>query len=137
MEKNGRRRTNRKEITFTDQELAYVMEKVEAGKFKNFQAFALHMLITGEVKYIDYTELIQLKSEVHRIGNNVNQLTKVAHYSSDISSEDIQELTQTFKYLQSLMIETFKAEIKTNKAHSKKEEIDYAGIVKSLQETFN
>ena len=137
MEKKGRRRTNRKEITFTDQELAYVMEKVEAGKFKNFQAFALHMLITGEVKYIDYTELIQLKSEVHRIGNNVNQLTKVAHYSSDISSEDIQELTQTFKDLQSLMIEAFKAEIKTNKTHSKKEEIDYAGIVKSLQETFN
>ncbi|MBO0480289.1 plasmid mobilization relaxosome protein MobC [Vagococcus fluvialis] len=137
MEKNGRRRTNRKEITFTDQELAYVMEKVEAGKFKNFQAFALHMLITGEVTYNDYSELIQLKSEVHRIGNNLNQLTKMAYHSYEISSEDIQELNQTFKEIQSLMTDTFKAEIKTNKIRSEKKEIDYAGIVKSLQETFN
>lgn len=134
MEKNGRQRTNRKEITFTDQELEYVMAKLEASNMTNFQAFALHMLISGEVKFIDYGELIKLKAEVNRIGNNVNQLAKMAHYSSDISSEDIQELTQTMKDLQSLISDTFKEEIKINREPSKKEDIDYTEIVSALRD---
>lgn len=135
MEKDGRQRTNRKEICFTDQELNYVMEKVKASKLNNFQTFALHMLITGEVKFTDYSELIQLKSEVNRIGHNINQLVKVAHYSSDVSSEDIQELTDTLKELQLLMSDTFKEEKRINQTPSKKVEIDYAGIVEALRES--
>jgi hypothetical protein len=67
----------------------------------------------------------------------VNQLAKMSHYYYDISSEDIQELTQTMKDLQSLISDTFKEEIKINREPSKKEDIDYTEIVSALRGAFS
>ena len=47
------------------------------------------MLITGEAKIVDYSELKKLNGQINRLGNNINQIVKLAHYFDEISNEDI------------------------------------------------
>ncbi len=42
------------------------------------------MLITGEIVNVDYSEL-KLNQEVSRIGNNVNQMVRLANQFEEIS----------------------------------------------------
>ncbi|EOS7840057.1 plasmid mobilization relaxosome protein MobC, partial [Enterococcus hirae] len=48
---------------------------------------------------------------VNRIGNNVNQLAKLAHLFDEISSEDIQKLTDTMNELKRLVSEKLQEEL--------------------------
>jgi len=116
LENTGRNRTKRKEVCFTEQELEYVMERVTQSGLDSFQSFALHMLIVGDVTTIDYSELRRLNGEINKIGTNVNQIIKFAHLSNNISSQDVQNLTQVLQNLTSLVNDKFKSEIKISKS---------------------
>lgn len=83
------RRPIERKVRFSESENQLINKKIEASFFPNFQNFALHMLIQGEVKYVDYSELKKLTMEIHRIGININQVIKLANQFNDISSEDI------------------------------------------------
>lgn len=50
------------------------------------------MLIQGEVRHVDYNELKNLTTEVHRVGVNINQIVKLANQFNDISRNDILNL---------------------------------------------
>lgn len=99
------RRPHERKVRFDKAENEYISRKVEQSPYKNFQNFALHMLIQGEIKYTDYSELQYLTSEVRRLGNNVNQIAKLAHQFKEISSEDVTELTDAIKNLTTLVLE--------------------------------
>jgi len=116
LENTGRNRTKKKEVCFTEQELEYVMERVTQSGLDSFQSFALHMLIVGDVTTIDYSELRRLNGEINKIGTNVNQIIKLAHLSNNISSQDVQNLTQVLQNLTSLVNDKFKSEIKISKS---------------------
>lgn len=90
--KNELRRPLQRIIRFSKEENRLIKKKIDESFFPNFQNFALHMLIQGEVRHIDYSELKQLTTEVHKIGININQVTRLANQFNEISSTDIQEL---------------------------------------------
>ncbi|GGD03478.1 plasmid mobilization relaxosome protein MobC [Enterococcus wangshanyuanii] len=90
--KNKLRRPIQRIIRFSKEENRLINKKVEESFFPNFQNFALHMLIQGEVRHIDYSELKQLTMEIHKIGININQVTRLANQFNEISSTDIQQL---------------------------------------------
>jgi SepF-like predicted cell division protein (DUF552 family) len=92
-------------IRFSQEENEYINKKIEASPFNNFQNFALHMLIQGEIIYVDYSELQNLTSEVRRLGNNVNQIAKLAHQFKEISSEDVTALTTAIENLTHLVMD--------------------------------
>lgn len=102
-QEHGRYRRKRKEVCFTEDELAYVMKKVEQSPMKNFQNFALHMLIQGYVVNVDYKELEQLNLEVNRIGNNINQLIRLANKSEEISIHDINNLHESINLVKTMV----------------------------------
>ncbi|MEI5992477.1 hypothetical protein A5881_004033 [Enterococcus termitis] len=90
--KNKLRRPIQRKVRFSKEENRLIKKKIDESFFPNFQNFALHMLIQGEVRHIDYSELKQLTTEVHRIGININQVTRLANQFDEISSTDIQQL---------------------------------------------
>lgn len=106
----NRNRNIQKIIRLTAEEDKFIRKKVEQSPFNNFQNFARIMLITGEVKMIDYSELKKLNGQINRVGNNINQIAKLAHYFDEISNEDIQEIKQNINYMKSLVEAALKEE---------------------------
>ncbi|CAI3329343.1 plasmid mobilization relaxosome protein MobC [Enterococcus cecorum] len=92
-----------KKVRLTKEEDEYIRKKVEQSPFNNFQNFARIMLITGEAKIVDYSELKKLNGQINRLGNNINQIVKLAHYFDEISNEDIQEIKQNVNYMKALV----------------------------------
>lgn len=112
----NRNRDIQKIIRLTAEEDKFIRKKVEQSPFNNFQNFARIMLITGEAKIVDYSELKKLNGQINRLGNNINQIVKLAHYFDEISNEDIQEIKQNVNYMKELV----EAALKENKREERK-----------------
>ena len=106
------KRPIQKIIRFSKEENDYLKDKIERSPFNNFQNYARILLLTGEVKMVDYSELQRLNGEVNRIGNNINQIAKLAHQFKEISGEDINDLSQQLSEIQVMISERFKEELK-------------------------
>lgn len=112
----NRNRNIQKIIRLTAEEDKFIRKKVEQSPFNNFQNFARIMLITGEAKIVDYSELKKLNGQINRLGNNINQIVKLAHYFDEISNEDIQEIKQNVNYMKALV----EAALKEDKREERK-----------------
>lgn len=99
-------------VRFSKDENDYLKKKIERSPFNNFQNYARILLLTGEVKMVDYSELQRLNGEVNRIGNNINQMAKLAHQFKEISEEDVNDLTQQLQEIQKMISDRFKEELK-------------------------
>ena len=114
-EKEKRKRPIQKKVRFKQDEMDYINQKIADSPFNNFQNFARILLITGEVKIVDYSKLNELNSQINRIGNNINQIAKLAHQFEEISSEDILNLTNELSSLKQVVKATLKEELKTER----------------------
>lgn len=116
MKNINRLRYIEKKVRLTKEEDEYIRKKVEQSPFNNFQNFARIMLIIGEAKIVDYSELKKLNGQINRLGNNINQIVKLAHYFDEISNEDIQEIKQNVNYMKVLV----EAALKEDKREERK-----------------
>lgn len=110
------KRPIQKIVRFSKEENDYIKKKVEESPFNNFQNFARLLLITGEIKIVDYSELYKLNGEVHRIGNNINQMAKLAHQFEEIAPEDVEDLTTILNELKELVGSKLKEELKQERS---------------------
>ncbi|MGY0173475.1 MobC family plasmid mobilization relaxosome protein [Lactococcus petauri] len=111
-ENENRKRPYPKKVRFNKTELDYLNKKIKDSPFNNFQNFARILLLTGEVKIVDYSSLQQLNGEVNRIGNNINQMAKLAHQFDEISEADIFDLMDELQEIKKLVSDKFKEELK-------------------------
>lgn len=103
-------RKKQKIIRVTEAENELILKRMSHFHFKNFNTYARHMLLTGRVVTIDYSELVQLKTEINRIGTNVNQLARYVNTNEVISLENYQELHQAMVEIKELMEAQFNRE---------------------------
>lgn len=101
MEQWKRKRDKQFILRTTDDEAALIRRKISAANLKTFQAFALKMLLQGEVVTVDYSELLLLRKEVNAIGQNINQITRFANTLGEIDQglltalqEEVSELSR-------------------------------------------
>lgn len=111
-----RRRPIVKKVCFDFNEWGYLMKKIEVSPFNNFQNFARILLIQGEIRYVDFSDLRRLVSAVNRVGNNINQIARLANQFQEISQKDIDNLTEEVSSLKRLVEETLKEEIKKERS---------------------
>lgn len=104
-----------RKVRFNQEENEYINRKIDKSPFTNFQNFARVTLINKEITLVDFTALETLNREVNRVGNNINQIAKVAHQFQEVSQEDILDLISEVKELQTLVSNKFNSEIKSNK----------------------
>ncbi|WP_338459466.1 MobC family plasmid mobilization relaxosome protein (plasmid) [Enterococcus faecalis] len=105
------KRPYERKVRFSKEENEYLKKRIEKSPFNNFQNYARILCLTGEIKLTDYTELYRLNSELNRIGNNVNQLARLAHQFDEISNEDVQRLLEMMHEVKTLVTEKLKEEL--------------------------
>lgn len=76
---------------------------MEAAGIKNRSTYARRMLLDGYIIRKDYPLLREYFSELKRIGNNLNQIARVANEYYAIDFPELQELIQEVKYWQRLI----------------------------------
>lgn len=92
----------------TETEENQIRRKITRANRKTFQSYALDMLLKGEVVTIDYSELEQLRLEVNRIGQNVNQLAKYVNTYQELDQELFEGLVDEIKKMKKLIYAEFK-----------------------------
>ena len=95
----------------TPEENELINRRMAQHNFSNFNTYARYMLLTGEVVTVDYSELIKLRTEINRIGTNINQLARYVDTNEEISLENYQNLQQSLAEVKRLMEENFNHEI--------------------------
>ena len=117
----NRTRQKRREVCLTEEENELLKKRINDSPYDNFQNYARHMLLAGAIHYVDYSELQQLKWEVNKIGNNINQMAKLANQFEEISQEDIDDLLDLIHQVEWMVSNKLKDEIlkerKTNGIH--------------------
>lgn len=114
-EKYIRKRSIEKKIRFDEEEWEYIKEKIIKSPFNNFQNFARLLIISGEIKNVDYSQLIGLNQEVARVGNNINQMARLANQFKEISPDDIQYLIKEVEALKGMVRENINEAFKQNR----------------------
>ncbi|HGC5945077.1 TPA: plasmid mobilization relaxosome protein MobC [Enterococcus faecalis] len=105
------KRPVQKIVRFSQQENEYLKKRIDKSPFNNFQNYARILCLTGEIKLTDYSELYRLNSELNRIGNNVNQLARLAHQFDEISNEDVHQLLEMMQEVKTIVTEKLKEEL--------------------------
>ena len=106
-----RYREIQKKMRVTPEENELIKRRMSNHHFKNFNTYASYMLLTGEVITVDYSELIKLRTEINRIGTNVNQLAKYVNTNEVVSLENFQTIQAALTEVKRLMDENFSREI--------------------------
>ena len=106
-----RYREIQRKMRVTPRENELINERMELHGFKNFNTYARYMLLTGEVVTVDYSELIKLRTEINRIGTNINQLAKYVNTNEEITLENFQNLQASLAEVKRLMEDSFDKEV--------------------------
>ena len=107
-----RNRYIEKKIRLRPDENNYIINKMDNAGRKNFNAFALEMLIQGQVTIVDFKTLNDLKIAIDRVGKNINQIAKKVNESGDVSKSDIDETKKLLKEIENVVYQTIQTEYK-------------------------
>jgi uncharacterized protein (DUF1778 family) len=78
-------------VRVTPEEKAFIQKKMEQFGTENFSRYARKILIDGYVIRLDLSDFQRLSNEVNAIGNNINQIAKVANTTGCVFEKDITE----------------------------------------------
>ena len=110
-----RNRYIEKKIRLRPDENNYIKNKMDNAGRKNFNAFALEMLIQGQVTIVDFKTLNDLKIAIDRVGKNINQIAKKVNESGDVSKSDIDETKKLLKEIETVVYQSIQSEYKKYK----------------------
>ena len=108
----NRNRYIEKKIRLRPDENNYIQNKMDNAGRTNFNAFALEMLIQGQVNIVDFKTLSDLKIAIDRVGKNINQIAKKVNESGDVSKSDIDETKKLLKEIENVVYQTIQTEYK-------------------------
>lgn len=96
-------RDNRVYFYLSDKELTQLNERLEKYPSENRSEFIRESILNNYIIINDDTNLRELVYEVNRIGNNINQLTRLANQNKEVQSEEIESLKKQIEEIRSLV----------------------------------
>lgn len=97
------KRTNRVVVDLSDKELKRLKERLKDYRSTNRSEFIRESILNNYIIINDDTNLRELVYEVNRIGNNINQLTRLANQNKKIEAEEIKGLKKQIEEVRSLV----------------------------------
>ena len=92
----NRKRNIRIQLRVTEQEKDLIEQKMQELGTQNTEAYLRKMAIDGLIIHLDTTDVRELVRLLRVTSNSLNQLTKRAHESGNIYSEDIEDLRKSY-----------------------------------------
>ena len=90
----NRRRNIRFHITATEEEAGMIRQRMAEMGFTDTGAFARRMMMEGYHITLDLSEVRQMVSLLGRVGNNINQIARLANETQTVNASDIEEVKE-------------------------------------------
>lgn len=85
----GESRRTVKTLRLSDAELLAVERRMKVGGFGSFSAYARQVLVDGELRVTQVAyDPRELRSELARIGNNINQIARSVNIESSLAASE-------------------------------------------------
>ena len=85
---NGRKRTVQIKFRVTEEERAFIEQKMQLVPTRNMEAYLRKMAIDGYIIQIDHADIKAMTAEIQKIGVNVNQIAKRVNATGSVYQED-------------------------------------------------
>ncbi len=96
---NGRKRTVQIKFRVTEEERAFIEQKMQLVPTRNMEAYLRKMAIDGYIIQIDHADIKAMTAEIQKIGVNVNQIAKRVNATGSVYQEDIEEIKEVLEEL--------------------------------------
>jgi hypothetical protein len=73
------------------EEATFLKQKMQEAGIRNKSAYLRKMALDGYIIRVDFTELQKFTDALNRIGNNLNQIAKVANTYGEVSVLEVKE----------------------------------------------
>ena len=106
----NRVRKNELKVYLSDEEQEIINKKIEEAGIKNKSAYVRKMLCDGLIINVDLSIIKDHNSQISKIGNNLNQITKQLNGLNYISPEDmkrVEEMSKEIKKMQREILMNF------------------------------
>ncbi|MBR1737876.1 MAG: plasmid mobilization relaxosome protein MobC [Firmicutes bacterium] len=101
--KKNQYRTERINLRFTKEEKEFIDERKKQHKAKCYSDFVLSVIANQKCFIIDTNPLLAVASEINAVGQNVNQIAKVANITHSIYEKDITKLKERIDEIESIV----------------------------------
>ena len=95
----NRKRKILKKVFVDLEENEKILKNMGKARGKNFSAYARELLLNGEINIIDFENIREIKFEINKIGNNINQIVKLGHEKREITRSDLEIIIKLQKEL--------------------------------------
>ena len=82
-----------------------VVKDIEQSKKYYHDLFGLEMLLHGEVRHYDFSNLKQLNASMGRIAGSINQIAKRCNENKSVHANDVEQLRREFLELKADYLE--------------------------------
>ena len=103
----GRYRDQRITVRLTEDEKEILYRQMKRAGNRNVSDFIITAACTHRATVIDTSPILEIKGELSRIGNNVNQIAKVANTTHSIFAEDVEKLKGELNAVRDLVEKAF------------------------------
>lgn len=104
--KRDLKRANRVVVDLSDEELDKLNQRLKDFNSTNRSQFIRESILNNYIIINDDTNLRELVYEVNKIGNNINQLTKLSNQNKEIQPEEIEWLKKQVEEIRSLVFQS-------------------------------
>jgi len=98
-----RKRNLKQEFFISDDEEKLIEEKMQEAGIKNKSAYLRKMALDGYIIKQDFANVKDAVYHLNRIGNNVNQMTKMAHTYGDIELSELKSIKKEMEKVWELL----------------------------------
>ena len=106
--KKKRLRQLKQEFYISESEASLIDQKMAEAGILNKSAYLRKMALDGYIIRQDYGVLKGVTSELSRIGNNLNQMTKIANTYHDINRSELETIEGDIQKIWKLLISQVK-----------------------------
>lgn len=91
-----REREIRPKVSFNDEEWQLIQAKMLESNRMYFSSFAREMLLNGEVKCYDFSNLKELSATLGRLAGSINQVAKRCNETDSVYKHDVEQLRSDY-----------------------------------------
>lgn len=107
-----RERAVLKKFFVNEKENEQIKKNMKKANMESFSNYARQILLNGKIDVTDFEVIKGLRFELGKIGNNINQVVKLAHSSRTISKNEIEKIINFQKEIIQAMNEIIENELK-------------------------